>query len=86
MEVQKVTITIPVSLYRESMQLVKGGLFSNFSELVRSGLRGEYKEFREMLFDTEEMHAIGKSRKEKSVGKVRRFKRKKEMDAFLEGL
>lgn len=44
MEFKKVTISLPKSLYDEGMLLVKRGMFSNFSDLVRSGIRSEFKE------------------------------------------
>ena len=37
----RVNINIPRALFHESSQLVKRGYFSNFSELVREGLRKE---------------------------------------------
>ena len=43
MEFKKVTISLPKSLYKEGMGLVNQGLFSNFSDLVRSGIRDEFK-------------------------------------------
>lgn len=77
------TITIPVTLYKECLRLVENGLFSNFSELVRSGLREEYKEMESMLMDVEELMAIEQSQKEKVS---RKFKSKKQMNDFLERL
>lgn len=38
MEFKKITISLPKSLYEEGMNLVNKGLFSNFSDLVRSAL------------------------------------------------
>ncbi len=37
----RINVNIPKSLFQQASQLVKGGYFSNFSELVREGLRKE---------------------------------------------
>lgn len=37
----RVNINIPKALFQEASQLVREGYFSNFSELVREGLRKE---------------------------------------------
>ncbi|MBU0471019.1 MAG: hypothetical protein KKF89_00280 [Nanoarchaeota archaeon] len=44
MEFKKVTISLPKNLYNQGINLVNKGLFSNFSDLVRSGIRIEFKE------------------------------------------
>ncbi|MBI1935075.1 hypothetical protein HYS31_01415 [Candidatus Woesearchaeota archaeon] len=47
MEFKKVNITLPVQLYEQSKDLVEKGLYSNFSDLVRSGLRKKIREEQE---------------------------------------
>jgi len=42
-DIQRINITLPAPLYRKAMQLVEKGIYSNFSELVRSSLRREIK-------------------------------------------
>ena len=44
MEFKKVNITLPEQLFERSKDLVEKGLYSNFSDLVRSSLRKELKE------------------------------------------
>ncbi len=44
MKFKKVTISLPERLYDEGNKMVEKGLFSNFSDLVRSGIREEFKE------------------------------------------
>ena len=44
MEFKKVTISLPKVLYEEGVELINKGFFSNFSDLVRSGIRSEFKE------------------------------------------
>ena len=51
MEFRKVTISVPDTMYKEGMLLVKKGLFSNFSDLVRSGIREEFKELQPVICD-----------------------------------
>jgi len=40
-EIQRINITLPKKLLKESRTLIDGGMFSNFSELVRESLRKE---------------------------------------------
>ena len=51
MEFRKVTISLPKNLYAHGMSLVNKGLFSNFSDLVRSGIREECKELKPIVDD-----------------------------------
>lgn len=44
MKFKKVTISLPKRLYDEGNKMVEKGIFSNFSDLVRSGIREEFKE------------------------------------------
>ena len=41
----RVNVIIPDTLFKRSLGLIEQGLFSNFSELVREGLRKEVKEY-----------------------------------------
>ena len=95
MEFKKVTISLPENLYNESMVLVKKGLFSNFSDLVRSGLREEFKGLRPVIQDLDEKLIYGdkelvagvrRSRKEAKDGKGRIFKSDKELDKYFDKL
>lgn len=54
MEFKKVTISLPKNLYDEGMGLINQGLFSNFSDLVRSGIRSEFKELQPLVKDFDE--------------------------------
>ena len=54
MEFKKLTISVPSNLYRQGMFLIKSGLFSNFSDLVRSGIREEFKGLQPVLRDFDE--------------------------------
>ena len=49
MEFRKVNITLPAPLFKKAKELVEKGHYSNFSDLVRSGLRKEIKEYQELL-------------------------------------
>lgn len=54
MEFKKVTISLPKNLYEEGKGLINKGLFSNFSDLVRSGIRSEFKELQPVIRDFDE--------------------------------
>lgn len=95
MEFKKITITIPENLYNEAMYLIKRGMFSNFSDIVRSGIREEFKEIQPLLrefderviySDKELIEGVQQSRKEAQSGKGIRLKSEKEMDAYFEAL
>ena len=49
MEFRKINITLPVQLFEKSKELIEKGLYSNFSDLVRSGIRKEIKEEQDLL-------------------------------------
>jgi len=95
MEFKKITISLPENLYNEGMTLIKSGLFSNFSDLVRSGIREEFKglqpvirEFDErMIYNDEELvSGVQQSMKEAKSGKGKVLKSDKEMDEYFEAL
>ena len=95
MEFKKVTISLPKNLYEEGMSLVNKGLFSNFSDLVRSGIRDEFKELQPIIKDFDERSIYGDKRliagvkqsmKEAKAGKGRILKSDKEMDKYFEDL
>lgn len=54
MEFKKVNITLPAQLLEKSRQLIDRGLYSNFSDLVRSSLRREIKEEQDLLKQSDE--------------------------------
>ncbi|MCX6707557.1 MAG: hypothetical protein NT001_05460 [Candidatus Woesearchaeota archaeon] len=59
MEFKKVTISLPKVLYAEGIQLIDKGFFSNFSDLVRSGIRSEFKELQPVIKDFDERTIYG---------------------------
>jgi Arc/MetJ-type ribon-helix-helix transcriptional regulator len=95
MEFKKVTISLPKNLYEEAMNLINRGLFSNISDLIRSGIRNEFKdlepvikEFDEKLIysDQELIKGVAQSRKEAKEGKGVLIKSDKELDKYFEAL
>lgn len=95
MEFRKVTISLPDNMYKEGMLLIKKGLFSNFSDLVRSGIREEFKELEpviqdineRMIYDDAELiKGVKQSFKEVKAGKGKLLKSDKEMDKYFEEL
>ena len=95
MEFKKITISLPKNLYNESMNLVKSGLFSNFSDLVRTGIREELKELRQLTQDFDErfiysdkklISGVKQSMKEAIAGKGKILKSDKEMDKCFKDL
>lgn len=94
MEFKKVTISLPKNLYTEGMELVNKGLFSNFSDLVRSGIRGEFKELNPIIKDFDERFiysdkklilGVKQSMLEAKQGKGKIIK-DDELDDYLEAL
>lgn len=95
MEFKKVTISLPKNLYNEGMALVNKGLFSNFSDLVRSGIREEFKglqsvsedfDERYVYSDQELVQGVSQSMIEAKDGKGKALKSDKEMDEYFEAL
>ena len=95
MEFKKITISLPKNLYQEGMALVSKGLFSNFSDLVRSGIREEFKELQEVSKDFDDrllyedaklVKGVQESTKEAKAGKGKVLKTEKEMDKYFEEL
>lgn len=95
MEFKKVTISIPKNLYQEGISLVDKGLFSNFSDLVRSGIREEFKELQPVISgfderaiykDKELVAGVKQSMEEAKAGKGKVLKSDKEMDKYFEAL
>ena len=93
MTFKKVTISLPKNLYDEGMGLVNKGIFSNFSDLVRSGIRGEFKELQPIIQDFDDRYiysdkkliaGVKQSIKQAKKGKV--LKTEKEMDKYFEEL
>ena len=95
MEFRKVTISLPDGMYNEGQMLIKKGLFSNFSDLVRSGVRTELKELQQVAKDFDEtslykdkelLKGLAESVIEARAGKGKIFKSDKEMDAYFEAI
>ncbi|MCK5322110.1 MAG: hypothetical protein KAI29_16470 [Cyclobacteriaceae bacterium] len=95
MEFKKVTITLPKNLHKEGMDLVQIGLFSSFSDLVRSGIREEFKELQSVIHDFDEkmicsdkdlISGVNQSMSEAKAGKGKILKSDKEMDEYFEAL
>ena len=95
MEFKKITISLPENLYKEGMSLINKGLFSNFSDLVRSGIRNEFKELQPVIRDFDErviyrdkelIAGVKQSMKEARAGKGKILKSDKEMDKYFEVL
>ncbi|MFH1409185.1 MAG: ribbon-helix-helix domain-containing protein [Nanoarchaeota archaeon] len=95
MEFKKVTISLPKNLYEEGMTMVNKGLFSNFSDLVRSGIREEFKDLQAISQDFDERYVYNDkklikgvriSKTEAKSGKGKLLKSDKEMDKYFEAL
>lgn len=94
MEFKKVTISLPKILYEEGVELINKGFFSNFSDLVRSGIRSEFKELQPVIKDFDEKTIYGdkeliagvkQSMIESRAGKGRIVKAK-DVDKYFEAL
>ena len=94
MEFKKVTISLPKVLYEEGVELINKGFFSNFSDLVRSGIRSEFKELQPVIKDFDEkiiysdkelIAGVKQSMMESHVGK-RRIVKAKDIDKYFEAL
>lgn len=94
MEFRKVTISLPKNMYDAGIGLINRGLFSNFSDLVRSGIRNEFKEAQQMSNDFDErsiyrdkalIAGVKKSMKEARAGKGRIVKAR-DADKYFEAL
>lgn len=94
MEFKKVTISLPKNLYEEGKGLINKGLFSNFSDLVRSGIRSEFKELqlvirefdeRVIYSDKELIAGVKQSMEEARSGKGKIVKTK-DVDKYFEAL
>ena len=95
MEFKKVTISLPKKLYDEGMKMVEKGFFSNFSDLIRSGIREEFKEMRRISIDFDERNiyrddkliaGVKESISESKSGEGKILKNEKEMDEYFEKL
>jgi Arc/MetJ-type ribon-helix-helix transcriptional regulator len=54
----KVNLVMPEALYNESQALVKKGLFSNYSELVRHAIRAEISRHKQEQLSEEERKVL----------------------------
>ena len=65
---KRVNIIIPSGMLKMSQNLIKKGFFSNFSELVREGIRSEIRKYQDNISiskdELELMRMIEKARKE----------------------
>jgi len=95
MEFKKVTISLPRNLYKEGIFLINKGLFSNFSDLVRSGIREEFKGLQPIIKEFDERYiysdrklivGVKQSMKESKARKGKVLKSDKEMDKYFEAL
>ena len=95
MEFKKVTISLPKNLYDEGKLLINKGLFSNFSDLVRSGIRSEFKGLQPVVkdFDNHLIYSdkyliagVKQSMKEAREGKGKLLKSEKEIDVYFDSL
>ncbi len=82
-------------MYLEGMKFVNKGMFSNFSDLVRTGIREEFKELnpliqsfdeQEILNDKELIAGVKQSVKEAQAGKGKILKSDKEMNKYFKRL
>jgi len=48
MDTLKINISVPVNMYKQAKILVEKGLYGSFSEMVRSGIRHEMDEQRDI--------------------------------------
>jgi Arc/MetJ-type ribon-helix-helix transcriptional regulator len=92
MEFKKITISIPKNMYNESISLVKKGLFSNFSDIVRAGIREELRGLKhiqedfdeKVVYDDKELiKGVKLSKKEASEGKGKIVK-EKDLDKYFD--
>lgn len=96
MEFQKITITVPKNMVVQSKRLIETGMFANFSDLVRTGIRNEIINMNQMneewldekyiYSDKKFMAEAKKSMKDDKAGKGRIFKSKEEMREYLNKL
>jgi len=95
MEFKKITISLPKTMYDESMKLINKGLFSNISDLIRSGIRDELKSLRTVSYDFEDnmiykdeelIKGVKTSMQEAKQGKGTIIKKDKDMDKYFEAL
>jgi Arc/MetJ-type ribon-helix-helix transcriptional regulator len=95
MEFKKITISLPKNLYEEGKGLINKGLFSNFSDLVRSGIRSEFKELQPVIKDFDErviysdkelIAGVQQSMKEAKAGKGKILGSDKEINEYLGAL
>ena len=95
MEFRKITITLPKSLYDEAVALIDRGLFSNFSDLIRSGIREEFKGLNQVVRDFDERNIYGdrkliagvkQSQREARAGKGKLLRTNAELRSYLKQL
>ncbi|NQV08855.1 hypothetical protein HQ529_03325 [Candidatus Woesearchaeota archaeon] len=65
----RVNVNIPEALFNKSQQLIEKGFFSNFSELIREGIRERIKQYEpiEMTKDDRKLMALIKKADKKGL-------------------
>lgn len=95
MRFKKVTISLPERLYDEGNKMVEKGLFSNFSDLVRSGIREEFKEMAKISSEFDRKHIysdkrlvsdVKRSVAEAESGKGKIAESEKEIDEYMDNI
>ncbi len=66
----KVNLLMPELLYKESQALVKKGIYSNFSELVRQAVRYEVRKSREIEFNENDLRLLAVIKRAHRDGKL----------------
>jgi len=58
----KINLVMPEALYKESLALVKKGMFSNYSELIRHAVRAEVSKQKQEQLSEEERNILKRFR------------------------
>jgi len=66
----KVNLLVPKALYNESHTLVKRGIYSNYSELVRQAIRSEVRMYKQMSFTEDEKKLLSLLKRAKEEGQL----------------
>jgi Arc/MetJ-type ribon-helix-helix transcriptional regulator len=100
MQYKKITISLPEGMYNEAQSLVEKGCYSNISDLIRSGIRHEFREMRpvtremeeerldsELLYSDKQLpQTLAENRAAYKKGKGKTFKNAAEMKKHLDSL
>jgi Arc/MetJ-type ribon-helix-helix transcriptional regulator len=66
----RVNVNIPEALFNKSQALVEKGFFSNFSELVRDGIREKVKEYDNIIVNENEKKLFTMLKKANEKGEL----------------